>query len=63
HVVVSLRDRVRPLAWETHYRVPPGGDVLERWIGGARLHVPAQWPEGMWCTAMRLLNTQYVQLW
>ncbi|WP_028805553.1 alpha-galactosidase [Streptomyces sp. 142MFCol3.1] len=31
HVVVSLRDRNRPLAWELHYRVPAHGDVLERW--------------------------------
>ncbi|WP_203617260.1 alpha-galactosidase [Streptomyces bauhiniae] len=54
HVVVSLRDRVRPLAWETHYRVPPGGDVLERWTefehtgatGPLLLvrHAAAHWP-------------------
>ncbi|MFD3569496.1 alpha-galactosidase [Streptomyces sp. NPDC058667] len=31
HLVVLLRDRVRPLAWELHYRLPSGGDVLERW--------------------------------
>lgn len=31
HLVVALRDRSRPLAWELHYRVPPGGDVIERW--------------------------------
>ncbi|WP_410539829.1 glycoside hydrolase family 36 N-terminal domain-containing protein [Streptomyces sp. KL2] len=31
HVAVSLRDRSRPLAWEPHYRTPPGTDMLERW--------------------------------
>ncbi|MFD8643962.1 alpha-galactosidase [Streptomyces zaomyceticus] len=31
HVVVRLRDRARPLAWHLHYRLPAGGDVLERW--------------------------------
>ena len=31
HLVVAVRDRSRPLGWELHYRVPPGGDVLERW--------------------------------
>ncbi|MEU8473122.1 alpha-galactosidase [Streptomyces sp. NPDC029006] len=31
HVVVSLRERTRPLAWRLHYRVPAGGGVLERW--------------------------------
>ncbi|MEU5363946.1 alpha-galactosidase [Streptomyces sp. NPDC005925] len=31
HLAVSLRDRARPLAWELHYRVPPGADVIERW--------------------------------
>ncbi|MEV8596335.1 alpha-galactosidase [Streptomyces sp. NPDC052012] len=31
HVVVLLRDRTRPLAWHLHYRVPPDGDVVERW--------------------------------
>ncbi|MFP8903158.1 alpha-galactosidase [Streptomyces atacamensis] len=31
HVAVSLRDRSRPLAWELHYRTPPGTDMLERW--------------------------------
>ncbi|MEV5433964.1 alpha-galactosidase [Streptomyces sp. NPDC052701] len=32
HVVILLRDRIRPLAWHLHYRVPAGGDVLERWV-------------------------------
>ncbi|MFF3348935.1 alpha-galactosidase [Streptomyces sp. NPDC002779] len=32
HVVVQLRDRTRPLAWQLHYRVPPDGDVVERWV-------------------------------
>ncbi|MER6349590.1 alpha-galactosidase [Streptomyces sp. NPDC001595] len=31
HVVVRLQDRTRPLSWHLHYRVPPDGDVLERW--------------------------------
>lgn len=31
HVVIHLRDRTRPLAWHLHYRVPAGGDVLQRW--------------------------------
>ncbi|MFI9616873.1 alpha-galactosidase [Streptomyces sp. NPDC052023] len=31
HVAVLLRDCTRPLAWHLHYRVPPDGDVLERW--------------------------------
>ena len=31
HLVIALHDRTRPLAWELHYRVPPDGDVLERW--------------------------------
>jgi alpha-galactosidase len=31
HLAISLRDRSRPLAWELHYRVPPGGDMIERW--------------------------------
>ncbi|MFF0887078.1 alpha-galactosidase [Streptomyces sp. NPDC003456] len=31
HLVVHLRDRARPLAWHLHYRVPPHGDVIERW--------------------------------
>ncbi|MGW4287066.1 alpha-galactosidase [Streptomyces sp. NPDC004673] len=54
HVVVALRDRARPLAWETHYRVPPGGDVIERWTefehtgdtGPLLLvrHAAAHWP-------------------
>ncbi|MFE6360257.1 alpha-galactosidase [Streptomyces sp. NPDC057806] len=32
HVAVLLRDRTRPLAWQLHYRVPPDGDVVERWV-------------------------------
>ncbi|MFC7881032.1 alpha-galactosidase [Streptomyces sp. NPDC057376] len=31
HAAVLLRDRTRPLTWSLHYRVPPDGDVLERW--------------------------------
>ncbi|MEV7082301.1 alpha-galactosidase [Streptomyces sp. NPDC093516] len=31
HVAILQRDRSRPLAWELHYRVQPGGDMLERW--------------------------------
>ncbi|MFJ5834185.1 alpha-galactosidase [Streptomyces sp. NPDC093089] len=31
HVVIRLRDRNRPLAWDLHYRVPADSDVLERW--------------------------------
>ncbi|MER5967613.1 alpha-galactosidase [Streptomyces sp. NPDC002057] len=31
HVTIRLSDRNGPLAWDLHYRVPPGGDVLERW--------------------------------
>ncbi|MFB7025707.1 MULTISPECIES: alpha-galactosidase [unclassified Streptomyces] len=31
HAVVRLHDRTRPLAWDLHYRVAAGGDVLERW--------------------------------
>ncbi|MFJ3644171.1 alpha-galactosidase [Streptomyces sp. NPDC090108] len=56
HVVVSLRDRARPLAWHLHYRVRPGGDVIERWTeiehtGGTGAdaillprHASAHWP-------------------
>ncbi|MFV0137939.1 alpha-galactosidase [Streptomyces sp. HMX87] len=32
HVAVHMRDRTRPLAWRLHYRVPAGGDVVERWV-------------------------------
>ncbi|MEU9736656.1 alpha-galactosidase [Streptomyces sp. NPDC048002] len=31
HLVISLRDRVRPLSWRLHYRVRADTDVLERW--------------------------------
>ncbi|MET7599096.1 alpha-galactosidase [Streptomyces sp. NPDC004082] len=56
HVVISLTDRARPLAWSLHYRVPPGGDVVERWTeivhtaeAGAQpllllRHASAHWP-------------------
>ncbi|MGW2787802.1 alpha-galactosidase, partial [Streptomyces populi] len=32
HVVVPVQDRCRPLAWRLHYRVPAGGDVVQRWV-------------------------------
>lgn len=31
HITLLQRDRSRPLAWELHYRVRPGGNVIERW--------------------------------
>ncbi|WP_234439224.1 MULTISPECIES: alpha-galactosidase [Streptomyces] len=31
HLVIRLRDRTRPLAWDLHYHVPADSDVLERW--------------------------------
>ncbi|MFF0201412.1 alpha-galactosidase [Streptomyces sp. NPDC005017] len=31
HLVIRLHDRVRPLSWHLHYRVPAGGDMIERW--------------------------------
>jgi alpha-galactosidase len=31
HLVIALRDRCRPLSWQVHYRIRPGGDVIERW--------------------------------
>ncbi|MEU6404294.1 alpha-galactosidase [Streptomyces sp. NPDC046985] len=44
HLVIALRDRARPLAWELHYRVPPGGGdgeggSLERWTEFTRTDV------------------------
>ncbi|MGW2825745.1 alpha-galactosidase [Streptomyces sp. NPDC001443] len=32
HVVIPVEDCSRTLAWYLHYRVPAGGDVVQRWV-------------------------------
>lgn len=31
HLVIAFHDHTHPLAWELHYRVRPGTDLVERW--------------------------------
>ena len=51
HISIRLRDASRPLVWELHYRVPPGGDVIERWTVITHTAEPGAEPLLLLCAA------------